>query len=233
MLNNTRRVRCAVVKLTGRVFKPEYVEVLKEISSVLTEAYDNGVKLAVIVGGGEVARTYIDMAKALNVSLGWQDVLGVQASRLNAALLASVLGQRAYFPIPDNIEEFIRAWNLGKLVVGGGLQPGQSTNAVAAALAELLNANLLINATHVDGVYDKDPRYHPNAKLLKEVSIEQLKNILTQQYLPGKYELLDPIALSIIERAKINVVFVNAFKPQTIKAVINGDETFGTWLKHT
>ncbi len=219
-----------VIKLTGKLFSPENVRVLMEIAEIVIEYKKRGLRMAVVVGGGETARRYISMASEAGVSLGWQDILGIGASRLNAMLFSSLLGDYAYYPVPTRIEEFIHAWNLDKIAVGGGLQPGQSNNAVAASLAELLNAELLINATTVDGVYDRDPRTDPNARLLKELTVKELKNVLSQSYTPGKYELLDPIAISIIERAKLSVVFINAFKPYMLKSVLSGERIYGSWV---
>ncbi|MFN3267885.1 MAG: UMP kinase [Zestosphaera sp.] len=220
----------AVIKLTGKLFSQENIKVLIEIAGIIVEYKRRGLKLAVVVGGGETARKYISMASEAGASLGWQDILGIGASRLNAMLFSALLGDYAYYPIPTRIEEFIHAWNLDKIAVGGGLQPGQSNNAVAASLAELLNVELLINATTVDGVYERDPRADPHARILKELTIGELKSVLTQSYVPGKYELLDPIAISIIERAKLNVVFINAFKPYMLRSVLSGEKIYGSWV---
>ncbi|MEM0014576.1 MAG: UMP kinase [Zestosphaera sp.] len=220
-----------VIKLTGKVFSVENVKTLAELADVILKYRGSGVKIAVVVGGGETARKYISMASEAGVSLGWQDILGIGASRLNAMLLSAMLGDHAYYPVPTRIEDFIHAWNLDKIAVGGGLQPGQSTNAVAASLAELLNVELLINATTVDGVYDKDPKIEPNASVLRELTIRDLRKVLTQSYVPGRYELLDPVALSIIERARLQVVFINAFKPYMLKSVLSGERVYGSWVR--
>ena len=123
------------------------------------------------------------------------------------------------------------AWSTGKVVVLGGLQPGQSTNAVAATVADMVGADLLINATNVDGVYDKDPKTHPDARLLKTVTIEELERILAEQTSkPGRYELLDKVALNIIRRSKIKTVFINAFKIDQVKAALSKREDVGTQI---
>ncbi|MEM2020928.1 MAG: UMP kinase [Zestosphaera sp.] len=220
-----------VIKLTGRVFSPENVKTLTELARVITEFKRGRVKVAVVVGGGETARRYINMASEAGISLGWQDILGIGASRLNAMLFSAMLGDHAYYPVPTRIEDFIHAWNMDKIAVGGGLQPGQSSNAVAASLAELLNVELLVNATTVDGVYERDPRVEPNARILKELTIDDLKKVLMQSYTPGRYELIDPVALSIMERASLNVVFINAFKPYMLRSVLLGERVYGSWVK--
>ena len=221
-----------VLKLTGKVFEPGNERVLLEITEVLKEKASTD-RVVVITGGGRTARKYVELGKELGVSNAWLDLLGIEASRLNALLLASLLGELAYTPIPRSVDEVLQGLSTGKVVILGGLQPGQSTNAVSAMIAELVRADLLINATNVDGVYDKDPSKYPDAKPLKEVSIQQLAEMLrSQDFRPGHYELLDAVALRVIARSKIRLVFVNAFKPETIRLAWELRQEAGTWLKH-
>ena len=214
------------------MFTEDKVEVLSEVAQYVAEFRDSGGRIAVVTGGGETARRYIRMGSSIGLSKSWQDVLGINSARLNALLMAALLDDSSYLPIPRSIDDFLQGWATGKVVVMGGLQPGQSTNAVAAAIAELVNADILINATVVDGVYDKDPEKYSDAKLMKKVSISQLKKYLKQSYLPGKYELLDPIALNIVERTCLKVIFLNALKPHLIQEALKGNYDVGTLLTH-
>ena len=221
-----------VLKVTGKVFKEGGEPLIKEISSIIKERVAAGDEVAVVTGGGPLARTYVRIGSSLGLSDAWLDLLGIEASRLNAFLLAAALEGLAYLPIPRSVDDILKAWAAGKVVVCGGLQPGQSTNAVAAAIAELIKADLLINATNVDGVYERDPRKYPGQRPLKELSVGRLKEILERQaYLPGHYELLDLVALKIVERAGITLVFVNAFKPDTIRRAWSLDRDVGTWVR--
>ncbi len=221
-----------VLKLTGKVFEPGNERVLLEITEVLKEKASTD-RAVVITGGGRTARKYVELGKELGVSNAWLDLLGIEASRLNALLLASLLGELAYTPIPRSVDEVLQGLSTGKVVILGGLQPGQSTNAVSAMIAELVRADLLINATNVDGVYDKDPSKYPDAKPLKEVSIQQLAEMLrSQDFRPGHYELLDAVALRVIARSKIRLVFVNAFKPETIRLAWELRQEAGTWVRY-
>ncbi len=221
-----------VLKLTGKVFEPGNERVLLEITEILKEKASTD-RLVVITGGGKTARKYVELGKELGVSNAWLDLLGMEASRLNALLLAALLGELAYTPIPRSVDEVLQGLSTGKVVILGGLQPGQSTNAVSAMIAELVRADLLINATNVDGVYDKDPSRYPDAKPLKEVSIQQLAEMLrSQDFSPGHYELLDTVALKVVARSKIRLVFVNAFKPETIRLAWGLRQEAGTWVKH-
>ncbi len=221
-----------VLKLTGKVFEPGNERVLLEITEILKEKASTD-RVVVITGGGKTARKYVELGKELGVSNAWLDLLGMEASRLNALLLAALLGELAYTPIPRSVDEVLQGLSTGKVVILGGLQPGQSTNAVSAMIAELVRADLLINATNVDGVYDKDPSKYPDAKPLKEVSIQQLAEMLrSQDFRPGHYELLDTVALRVVARSKIRLVFVNAFKPETIRLAWELHQEAGTWVKH-
>lgn len=214
------------------MFTEDKVEVLSEVAQYVAEFRDSGGRIAVVTGGGETARRYIRMGSSIGLSKSWQDVLGINSARLNALLMAALLDDSSYLPIPRSIDDFLQGWATGKVVIMGGLQPGQSTNAVAAAIAELVNADILINATVVDGVYDKDPEKYSDAKLMKKVTISQLKKYLKQSYLPGKYELLDPIALNIVERSRLKVIFLNALKPHLIQEALKGNYEVGTLLTH-
>ena len=214
------------------MFTEDKVEVLSEVAQYVAEFRGSRGRIAVVTGGGETARRYIRMGSFIGLSKSWQDVLGINSARLNALLMAALLDDSSYLPIPRSIDDFLQGWATGKVVVMGGLQPGQSTNAVAAAIAELVNADILINATVVDGVYDKDPEKYSDAKLMKKVTISQLKKYLKQSYLPGKYELLDPIALNIVERSRLKVIFLNALKPHLIQEALKGNYEVGTLLTH-
>ncbi len=221
-----------VLKLTGKVFEPGNERVLLEITEILKEKASTD-RLVVITGGGKTARKYVELGKELGVSNAWLDLLGMEASRLNALLLAASLSELAYTPIPRSVDEVLQGLSTGKVVILGGLQPGQSTNAVSAMIAELVKADLLINATNVDGVYDKDPSKYPDAKPLREVSIQQLAEMLrSQDFRPGHYELLDAVALRVIARSKIRLVFVNAFKPETIRLAWELRQEAGTWVRY-
>jgi len=220
-----------VLKLTGKIFETGNESALLEIIETLRKKALTD-RIVVVTGGGKTARKYVELGKGLSASNAWLDLLGMEASRLNALLLAASLGELAYTPIPRSVDEVLQGLSTGKIVVLGGLQPGQSTNAVSAMVAELVMADLLINATNVDGVYDKDPNKYPDAKPLEEVSIQQLAEMLRyQDFRPGHYELLDAVALKIIARSRIRLVFVNAFKPERIRLAWELRREAGTWVR--
>ena len=212
-----------VVKISGKIVNPDQPQLVREYAELLSRV-SRGKRLAAVVGGGAVARSYIEAARRLGVSRGLQDMLGIEAARLNARLLAYTLGSKhACLHIPQSVGELLEAASHCEIVLLGGLQPGQSTAAVAAITAELLSAERLVLATTVDGVYDKDPRRHPDAKLLPRLTYTELEKVLEQSVEPGRYELLDPQAIRVLERSCIETVVVNGLEPKNVEKAVKGE----------
>ncbi len=215
-----------VVKLGGFAFPLKInEELIKSFALKFREIHESGHKLTIVAGGGEAARIYINAARKLGASESFCDQLGILVSRLNAKLIIASLNELAAPKIPESLDEFQSLLPLNKIIVMGGLQPGHSTNAVAALIAELIKADLLINVTDVDGVYTKDPRKNPDAKLLEEVTINQLQEILSlNEVKAGTYKLLDFLAIKIIERSKIPTWIINGKNPSNLIKVIKGEK---------
>jgi uridylate kinase len=212
-----------VVKISGKLAGPDKAELIMEYARMLRKLYLEGYKLAVVVGGGETAREYIKAAEKLGANKSLQDILGIEAARLNARLLIYALEHYAYPEPPRSLWEALEAFATGKIVVCGGFQPGQSTTAVAAILAEALSAKLLVVATTVAGVYTADPRREPSAKLIPRLSYDEYRRVISQSVEPGRYELLDPLALSIVERSKIPVRVVDGNNPENVAKAVKGE----------
>ncbi len=219
-------VKPVVVKISGRIISPQNIGLVKEYSRIIGSHHARGARIAVVVGGGATARTYIEAARSLGCSEAVLDIIGIDASRLNARLLIAGLGGNAHPLVPHNLAEFLQYWESGKIVVAGGFQPGQSTNAVAAVIAEAIGAERLVNATLVDGIYDKDPSKHRDAKLLERLSYRELREILqtSQTSLAGAYELFDPVALNVAERSGIKLVFINGWNPENLAKALRGEK---------
>ena len=214
----------AVVKLGGALFHREpNVVALKEMGTVLEGFVAEGNQLVLIAGGGENARTYISAARKLGAEESTCDLLGIQITRANAELLRLALGSIASSKIPTILSDLPHCVGSGKAVVMGGLQPGQSTNAVAALAAEITRAEILVNGTDVDGVYTEDPKRNPKAKLMRSVHADKLLNwAMSGEVFAGRYELLDPLAIKIMQRAKIPTCYVSLVDPGNIIAALQG-----------
>ena len=97
-------------------------------------------RLAVVVGGGMLARKMIGEASARTGSEEELHAVGVRASRMNASALISALGDRAFPEIPEDAAQASKGFKTGKIVVSGGFEPGQTTDAVAVRIAEAVGA---------------------------------------------------------------------------------------------
>jgi uridylate kinase len=218
-----------VLKISGKIINPENAELIGRYALVVSKLVDEGYRVAVVVGGGPYARSYIKCARALGLSNAQADMIGIEVSRVNALLLAYALGERAYVPIPRNIEEVEEAWGTRKVVVVGGLQPGQSTAAVAAIVAETLGIKRILYATDVEGVYDRDPRKFPNVKKLDTITVDELAKVLSQKFEAGGYELLDPLAMQVVKRSCIEVIVFNGYNVENVVKAARG-EAVGTLI---
>lgn len=221
-----------VVKIGGHLIFNEDLNVglLKEYSNIFREMYDGG-RWVIVVGGGKYARKYVEAARLLGLSESVCDEIGIKITRINAAILSSLIGDKAYPLVPENLEQLIAYSTQGKIVVMGGLQPGQSTIAVSALAAEAVRAEKLIVATDVDGIYTADPKKEPDAKLLKEVSVRTLmEKLLEYSHEAGEYRLADFTGLKIIARSRIPTIYLNGRDPENIRRALRGEQV-GTLLK--
>jgi uridylate kinase len=218
-----------VIKFGGSVlYKDEMdlnVERINEIVNTIITLHDAGHMVAIVVGGGKLARIIIQASDVLEHVTTFKDILAVESTRIHALLVIASLKNRAYLLVPRTFEDVGKALSSGKIVVTGGLQPGQSTNAVAALVAEYWGADLLINLTNVDKVYDKDPNIHDDAKPLDEISADKLLEIISKQdEEPGKYALFDRVGCEIVKRSDLKLVFTNGSEPKNILRIVDGEK---------
>ena len=210
-----------VIKLSGRIFSMDNAKMLKDYASFLVKI-SKICQPIIIAGGGNIARHYIAHARSSGADESTLDELGIEISRLNAKLLIYALKNKAYSHPPTTLQEVRHAVDDGLIVVAGGLHPGQSTNGTAALIAEKINAEQFLNATDVDGVYDRDPNKFKNAKKFKRIELKNLRNMLIHEdSLAGGYDLMDIVALKIIERSKIKTRILQA-DIKTLEKAIKG-----------
>jgi len=190
-----------------------YANVLKKLSS--------GHRLVVVTGGGAAARDYIDLARTVGANEVVCDFIGIDITRLNAQLLISALGDDAYPETPHTYREAETAFASGKIVVMGGVIPGQTTDAVSAILAEYLNADLMLVATSVDGVYSADPTTNPDAVRFDRMTVKELVNtVISTEMKAGSKSPVDPVAAKIIERCGIRTVVMDGSDPADVSDAI-------------
>lgn len=212
-----------VIKLSGRVFSMDNAKALKNYAAFLIKI-SKFCQPIVIAGGGTIARHYISHARTSGADESTLDELGIEISRLNAKLLIYALKNKAYSHPPTTLQEVKHAVDGGLIVVAGGLHPGQSTNGTAALIAEKVKAEQFLNATDVDGVYDMDPNKYKKAKKFKQIEMKDLKNMLVHEdSVAGGYDLMDIVALKIIERSKIKTRILKS-DPKIIEKAIKGSK---------
>ncbi len=195
--------KAIVIKFSGKVFGVENIKILKDYARFLVKLSKTHQPI-VVAGGGKIARHFISHARSSGADESTLDELGIEISRLNAKLLIYALKNKAYPHPPTSLKEAKNAVDSGLIVVAGGLHPGQSTNGTAALIAEKVKAVQFLNATDVKGIYDSDPNKNKMAKLFKTIELKKLRGMLVEEdSVAGGYDLMDIVALKIIERSKI------------------------------
>ncbi len=161
--------------------------------------------LVITTGGGRTAREYIDLGRGLGLTDVELDELGIDVTRLHARLLAGALGLPTPTHPPTTVREAVEALRHGSPVVLGGTEPGHTTDGVAALVAARLRAARLVNATSVDGIYDSDPRTHPEARRIDRQSwpefLRFVRSAATGE--PGQTFLFDRLGAETLSRASI------------------------------
>ncbi len=215
-----------VVRIGGSVVaSPVNTELMSKYAEVIKTVKQQGHEVAVVLGGGALAREFIGIAKNLGLDMQAQDEVAISCSRLFAQLFLKRLGESGCSKVALTLEDATLCLSEGKVVVMGGLKPGITTDAVAAMVAERIDAELLVKGTDQDGVYDKDPRKHKDAVKVDSLSLEELAKILEQSvHQAGMHQIIDPVAMQVLRRKRLKLVVVNGFKPENMLAAIKGEK---------
>lgn len=198
------------------------------ICGQIKEIKDLGLEIAIVVGGGnifrglEVSKTGMDRVTADNMGLlstvinglALQDNLerlGIQTRVMSAIRIESFT--EAYIR-----RRAIRHMEKGRIIImtAGTGNPFFSTDTAAALRANELNADVLIKATNVDGIYSADPRLEPDAKFLPELSyIDVIKKQL---------RFMDLTAITMCKDNKVPVIIFNQGNTGNLKRVVLGEK---------
>ncbi len=211
-----------VLRIGGSVLgAPPQAKHLKGYAEAISEARKLGYAVGVVVGGGPVARAYIATAKELGLPREAQDMIAIDASRLNAKLVGMKLGVKR---VSTTIQGMILELEKNGTGVMGGLRPGITTDTVAAILGDAWHSDLLIKASDQDGVYTADPRTVKDAKLLHKLSYQELVRIFGGgHHRPGIHSIVDPVAAKFIAKHKLTLVVTNGFFASNVRKALLGE----------
>jgi len=219
-----------VISIGGSVLIPndEDFEYLTGLADLLVEL-SSQVKLYIVVGGGRISRYYIELGRRLGSDERYLDEMGVGVTRVNAMLLISAISGIANNHPPETVDEAVELGKSHGVVVMGGTTPGHTTDGVAAMLAEKLEADRIVNATAVDGIYTKDPKKFDDAEKMDILSYEELLAFCkTTDWKAGPSNVFDALGAEIISRSRIPLLVVDGRSLDTLRAAIMGDHATGT-----
>ena len=221
-----------VIALGGSILLPSlhahaisaYVPVISEIA-VKAQVY-------IVVGGGKIARQYITLSRSIGTDEAAADEIGIAVTRINASLLISALGDVAYPLVPVTYHEALSYGFSGRVVVMGGVVPGQTTDAVSAVLAERVGASLLVNVTSVDGIYSADPNdpaYAKTARRYDTITTTKLLEIVQQGSMrAGSNNVMDLVAVKMIDRCRVPLVVLDGRDPTNVLSALETGVFAGT-----
>ena len=220
-----------VIRIGGSVISsPPNSKLMTQYADLLKKLKANGHEIVAVVGGGAIARDLIKIAGEMGLSESDEDWVAIFVSRLFALLFVMRLGDLGCGAVPVSIDETVECSKKGKIAVMGGLKPGMTTDTVAAMVAERLKARLLIKATDQEGVYTKDPEKFPEATKIDEIKFKDLFASLEEdKHKAGIQQILDPVAVQVLQKSKIKTVVVNGFRPKNVLSAIQGKK-IGTMI---
>jgi uridylate kinase len=232
--NQKPKYKRIIIKLGGEGLRnPESGEaidgrVLKNISSELKEIHAMGVQIGLVIGGGNIFRGLAGEKRGVDRTTG--DFMGMLSTVVNGLAFMDYLEKldvpvrvQSALPMHEVAEPFIlrkaiRHLEKGRLVifVGGTGNPYFSTDTAAALRASEIGADIMMKATKVDGIYDKDPVKYKDAKKYNEISfIDALKQRLN---------VMDSTAFSLCLDNKMPILIFNMSKAGSIKKAVFGNK---------
>lgn len=220
-----------VVSIGGSVLLNghEDARYLGDLASLLGRL-GRSIPLVVTTGGGRTAREYIRLGATLGLTSVEQDELGIDVTRLHARLLAGRIGLPTASHPPASVRDAVEAVRHGSPVVLGGTEPGHTTDAVAALIAVRLRASRVVNATDVAGIFDVDPKTHPNARRLPQIGWPALLDLLRHATAgePGQNFPFDRLGAEALARASIPLAIVAGRDLGNLERAIRGKRFEGT-----
>ncbi len=200
--------------------------IMANIAREIVEVHQLGVEIAIVVGGGNIIRGVKVSEAGFDRATG--DYMGMLATVINSLALQSALEKEGVFTrvlsaiqMSEVAEPFIRRRAIRHLekkrvviLAAGTGNPYFSTDTAAVLRAMEINAEVILKATKVDGVYDSDPAENENAKLLKKITYFQV--------LEKGLKVMDTTAISLCMDNGLPIIVFNLRQPGNIKASVMG-----------
>jgi uridylate kinase len=201
---------------------------ITRIVSEVKEVVDLGVQVAVVIGGGNIFRGVAPAAEGMDRATA--DYMGMLATVMNAMALQDAMkniGLNARVQSALSIEQVAEPYIRGKairyleegrvVIFGAGTgNPFFTTDTAAALRGMEMNADIVIKATKVDGIYTDDPKTNPDAMRYKTISFDEaiIKNL----------KVMDATALTLCRDQKLPISVFSIFKQGALKRVVMGED---------
>ncbi len=222
-----------LVKLSGEALMGEQPygispEILGDVAKQIVEVHELGVQVAVVVGGGNIFRGLDRLADGYDRASA--DYMGMLATLMNCLALQNAVEKegvptrvQSALEISQIAEPYIRRRAVRHLekrrivIFGCGTgNPFFTTDTAAALRAVEIGADVLLKATKVDGVYDKDPEKHEDARLERNISYLE---VLTRDL-----RVMDLTAISLCRTNALPILVFNLKKRGNIKRAVLGEQ---------
>ena len=222
-----------LLKLSGEQLAGKFdggidTEFCSWLAHEIKTTFDAGVQVIVMVGGGNYARGA--QLAGHGIQRVTADQIGMLATMMNALALTDIF-EHASVPTrcltsifaeqvaePFNHRRAIKHLEQGRVVIvgGGSGRPYVTTDTAALVLALELNCDVVLKATKVDGIYDKDPARFPDAKKLEHVTLERAVT-------DGDIRVMDKSALGLAMEHNLPVIVFDVATPGNILRAASGD----------
>ncbi|XP_057768998.1 uridylate kinase PUMPKIN, chloroplastic isoform X2 [Salvia miltiorrhiza] len=235
----TYRWRRVLLKVSGEALAGDRTQnidpkitmsIAREVASVTRL----GIEVAIVVGGGNIFRG-ASWTGSSGLDRSSADYIGMLATVMNAIFLQATMESigiptrvQTAFRMSEVAEPYIRRRAVrhlekGRVVIfaAGTGNPFFTTDTAAALRSAEINAEVVLKATNVDGVYDDDPRFNPNARLLETLTYQDVTS--------KELSVMDMTAITLCQENNIPVVVFNLNKPGNISRAIRG-ENVGTLI---
>jgi len=231
-----------ILKLSGEALQDKNnnseniaVTVISSIAEQVKDIKQLGVEVGIVIGGGNIVRGGEFYGKQ-GIDRSTADYMGMLATVINGMALQAAFekqGMHTRLLTAIRMEELaepyirrraMRHFEKGRIVifVAGTGNPYFTTDTAAALRATEVNADVILKATKVDGVYTADPVKNKDAKKFESLSYMDV--------LSKELKVMDATAISLCKENKLPIIVFNLFKPGNIKAVVLG-EKIGTVIK--